>query len=641
MLTLLRICAVLFFAVKLTEAAAFKSLFEEKQCLRAAIFTSGVIIGDVRNNNVSFKCDHGFFSNVPNLQEILFSCKYFQAIGSVAWKGEGIGVKIEQGLQALFLNAVKCSPGCPQPDYSKFPEHLMVNSISSAKLTIVTSTGVPIEDQTYFISGDTIALKCEEGYVRTGQSGNETNQEFDPYNMYNEYETSQDEAVAPAQTFTCSNDGYWNNSVDADLGFCKAITCDARAFQNIKNGAITIYKHVYEFKESMTLDCDQGFRPYNNREYLHCLEDDSFEDEVFGCEAITCPRPPEPLHGGLERTQLYYFPNQTAEFYCDSGYTMKGSRMWKCLASGSWDKSCVRCVRADDHCRPPCIPFGAHVINPPRRIDIGTTIEFACDEKMNGRSPNRTCLSSKQWSGEHEHIDCTGRSLFMSDMNDVKSIATVIKRTHDSANTAVNVYDDSYGISIALFETGDDVYFLMDVSKSIDERQFVQMKKCVTAVVQNLGVNNTQDSTRVGVYLFAANVKATFTPRDRLSASEMIAALNKTSLRDSRVDTGLGTDISKALNDVRADIIATGTSGIRISRAAIIMLSDGKFTQGGSPVPMAELLKKQFGVLLFSIAFGSHDDTSGLRVMEEMSSKVEGEQFYFSMKSKNGMTAGG
>ncbi|KAH3801050.1 hypothetical protein DPMN_154694 [Dreissena polymorpha] len=61
---------------------------------------------------------------------------------------------------------------------------------------------------------------------------------------------------------------------------------------------------------------------------------------------------------------------------------------------------------SDNHCQPPCIPFGAHVINPPRRIDIGTTMEFACDEQMNGRPTNRTCLLSKQWSGEQ--IDCTG-----------------------------------------------------------------------------------------------------------------------------------------------------------------------------------------------------------------------------------------
>ncbi|XP_052221527.1 complement receptor type 2-like [Dreissena polymorpha] len=545
MLTLLCICSVLFFSVKLTESAAFKSVDEERQCQSVATLTNGVIIGDVRNNNVSYKCDHGFFSNVPNLQQILFSCKYIQELGSVAWKGQGIEVKGKQGLQALYFNAVKCSPGCPQPDYSKFPENLMVNSISSAKLIIVNSTGLPIEDPTYFLSGDTIAWTCEEGYVHTGLPGNETNQEFDNYNMYNEYETSKDESVAPAKALTCGDDGYWNSGDDEDLGFCKEITCDARDYQNIRNGMVANYKHVYEFNETMTLDCDHGFRPYKNHEYLHCLDEESFEDEYFGCEAITCPRPPEPLHGGLERTQLYYYPNQTAEFYCDPGYVMKGARTWQCLASGIWDKPCVRCARADNHCQPPCIPFGAHVINPPRRIDIGTTMEFACDEQMNGRPTNRTCLLSKQWSGEQ--IDCTGRSLFMSDMNDVIRIATVIKRTQDSANTAANAYDDSYVISIA-FETGVDVYFLMDVSKSIDERQFEQMKKCINGVVENLGLNNTQDSTRVGVYLFATNVKATFTPRDRLSASEMIAALDKTSLRDSRVDTGLGTAISKALD---------------------------------------------------------------------------------------------
>ncbi|KAH3801170.1 hypothetical protein DPMN_154817 [Dreissena polymorpha] len=117
---------------------------------------------------------------------------------------------------------------------------------------------------------------------------------------------------------------------------------------------------------------------------------------------------------------------------------------------------------------------------------------------MYGGSTYITCLSNTKWRGEP--IDCTD----------------------------ADVDSDSYGISIA-FKTGVDVYFLMDVSKSIDERQFEGMKQCVTALLQNVGVNKTQNSTRVDVYLFAANVKGTFTPRDRLSASDckMIASLEK------------------------------------------------------------------------------------------------------------------
>ena len=64
---------------------------------------------------------------------------------------------------------------------------------------------------------------CLCSYVHTGLPGNETNQEFDNYNMYNEYETSKDEAVAPAKALTCGDDGYWNSGNDEDLGFCKGI----------------------------------------------------------------------------------------------------------------------------------------------------------------------------------------------------------------------------------------------------------------------------------------------------------------------------------------------------------------------------------------------------------------------------------
>ncbi|KAH3794042.1 hypothetical protein DPMN_147571 [Dreissena polymorpha] len=56
---------------------------------------------------------------------------------------------------------------------------------------------------------------------------------------------------------------------------------------------------------------------------------------------------------------------------------------------------------------------------------------------------------------------------------------------------------------------------------------------------------------------------------------------------------------------------------------------------------MADQLKTQFEVMFFYIAFGSNDDTTGHRVMEEMSSKVEGENFFSAIDSKNDMAAEG
>ncbi|KAH3798926.1 hypothetical protein DPMN_152530 [Dreissena polymorpha] len=54
----------------------------------------------------------------------------------------------------------------------------------------------------------------------------------------------------------CYKNGLLNHGSGAKYGMCREITCDAMSYQNIRDGSITDYKHVYQFKEVLKLKCD-------------------------------------------------------------------------------------------------------------------------------------------------------------------------------------------------------------------------------------------------------------------------------------------------------------------------------------------------------------------------------------------------
>ncbi|KAH3795729.1 hypothetical protein DPMN_149288 [Dreissena polymorpha] len=426
------------------------------------------------------------------------------------------------------------------------------------------------------------------------------------------------------------------------------ITCDAMSYQNVRDGSITNYKNVYQFQEVLKLKCDEGFRPYNNRDYMQCLTVDSFKNQNFKCEQIICLTPPEPLHGRIETTKVYYFPNETAVFACDYGYTMVGSPVWECQSSGEWNKSCVQCEREDDFCQPPCVQLGSRIVDSPRRIEIGTTIEFACDQMVYGGSTNRTCLFNKQWS--NEPIDCTGWSLFTPNTGIYlkealsKSLVNAVIRSNNSHN----ISDDkglTQGRTINVNKIfGVDVYILIDVSKSIDDNETDVMKKFVVALVQNLDVSDKNDGTRVAVYLFATTMKALFSQRDALTEANIIEQINEIDSKTIREfqhgEGGTGTAISTALEDVHTDILTKRqmTPRTRDAQQVVILISDGKYTQRGSPVQFARNLK-DLEVELYSIFVGKkEEDTTAYRLMEEMASKIGTEKHFFAIDSNNDMT---
>ncbi|XP_052219499.1 complement factor B-like isoform X2 [Dreissena polymorpha] len=639
---LIRLCAILIACVTIADFAVAVSWFEQQKCdmLLNNDLLKHVVHGNKGNNRVSFKCAEGFKSNVPNLEGILFYCKYHKELGKIAWAGQGVGDTTGPKTKPLYLHEVQCLSACPKPE---FPDKMEITK-SSKKLKIIRDNKI-IEDDAYYLSGDTLTLKCENGYIKEGITNPASeNDNVDIYDIYGNYGPKPVEEVTLTETLRCDDNGKWNNGILPNYGICRAITCDARSYQNIRNGVITDYKHVYGFLELMTLQCDHGFRPKSNRNYLQCLADDSFDKDDLMCEAITCMTPPEPLHGTLEITQLYYFPNATAEFACDNGYTMMGSPVWECKPDGEWDKPCIQCVREDDYCQPPCVPFGARVVDPPKRIHIGTTIEFSCNDRLYGGSTNRTCLFNKQWSDGP--IDCSGWSLFSFDTGIYlkealeNTVDKQIERREANKNASGEANVASGRSMRPQNEYGVDAYILLDVSRSITDEDFNRTKAFVIALIKNLAVSNNPDGTRVTVNLFATDITNIIHQREAHHQNEeyIIKEINSINLLDVKSQTGHGTAISFALDDVRKDIVTKNSMRAEALRQqVVILISDGKYTQRGSPIEIAEDLKNR-SVEIFCIALGTKNDENSFRVMKDMASKIDDQQHFFAVDKDWDMT---
>ncbi|XP_052814829.1 mannan-binding lectin serine protease 1-like [Mya arenaria] len=358
-------------------------------------------------DKTTFSCREGFVSNVKQLENANFECKFIRKKGIYAfytrlWTNGG-------QRDDVFLQNVTCIPGnlCEHPqgqfgDIVSKPIKLKESDQNEGVYYFLNTPVRPL-----FRPGDKIALDCEKGYeYLPNDSGNEwtteatTNDMDDIYEMYltYDYNTELDDV---ATEMVCSLNGTW--TVNGSIGYCKEITCDAKHLQYIANGNITNYKEVYNYHEYIELSCNEGFKPLGK---LVCLAANSFESNQIRCEVITCPEPRIPIYGNIRNKQLFYTVGNVVEFICDNDYEMFGSKQWKCQDDGSWDGKCVRCVRPGDHCPAPCVPEEAIVTLFPTVVSVNSMLIFECKSgvAIAGNS-TRVCLKNTLWSGEP--LDCT------------------------------------------------------------------------------------------------------------------------------------------------------------------------------------------------------------------------------------------
>ena len=187
-------------------------------------------------------------------------------------------------------------------------------------------------------------------------------------------------------------------------------------------------------------------------------------------------------------------------------------------------------------------------------------------------------------------------------------------------NKTINKTED--GVDTKMIEiTSDtccDVFFLLDMSKSMDEDDFGNARSFIKALLPKIGIS--KDGTRIDLIFFAENVdvKINHTTEgltnlivvfdDYEMAEDAIDKLNRTEIMNK---VGMSTDLSKALAVVktRAETIRKHREDRKIMMRdkILILISDGDYTGGGNPKEIANELKDMLGFQIYSVAVGSKD----------------------------------
>ena len=158
----------------------------------------------------------------------------------------------------------------------------------------------------------------------------------------------------------------------------------------IDNGKID-YKDL-SYKSVVIYTCDTGYTLVG-KDVRRCLQNLTLDDEEPTCVPKSCTDPGDISHGTRILNGLVY--NSIVTFQCDTGYRLEGQAQLTCSASGEWSGFLPFCEIIE--CETP-----ARVTSNGRMIGdeftYGATISYECDEGYNlVGTQNRTCQANGEW----------------------------------------------------------------------------------------------------------------------------------------------------------------------------------------------------------------------------------------------------
>uniref|UniRef100_A0A8C6R0X9 Sushi, von Willebrand factor type A, EGF and pentraxin domain-containing protein 1 n=1 Tax=Nannospalax galili TaxID=1026970 RepID=A0A8C6R0X9_NANGA len=189
-------------------------------------------------------------------------------------------------------------------------------------------------------------------------------------------------------TITCLESGEW----DHPRPYCEAVSCGVPKIP--ENGGIDGAAFTYGSK--VTFRCDEGYTLDGDEESA-CLASGSWSHSSPVCELVTCSRPENINNGKYVLSGLTYL--STASYSCENGYSLQGSSIIECTASGSWDRESPTCHLVS--CGEPPVLKDAVITG--SNFTFGNTITYTCKEGYTLAGPDTIeCLANGKWSGNNQ-----------------------------------------------------------------------------------------------------------------------------------------------------------------------------------------------------------------------------------------------
>jgi len=213
-------------------------------------------------------------------------------------------------------------------------------------------------DRTVGRTGDKVTYTCDAGYRMLGR--------------------------AKAK---CKNNGDWSQAAP----LCQPIGCATAKAP--KNGFVS-NKGEGTVGDTIQFSCGPGFRLIGN-DVLACLNNNQWSSPAPSCRPLTCPR--ITLTPRLIASRTLAYTDQVAEFDCEPGFTLIGSKTLRCLSDSKWNGVAPTCVPGG--CEP--VPLPANVLVDRAHGLTGEVSTFNCAAGYTLVGAEKlTCMANGRWSGE-------------------------------------------------------------------------------------------------------------------------------------------------------------------------------------------------------------------------------------------------
>ncbi|XP_028411074.1 complement factor B-like isoform X2 [Dendronephthya gigantea] len=391
---------------------------------------------------------------------------------------------------------------------------------------------------------------------------------------------------------------------------CQKNKCSDPGFREILNGNVTFSDTLFEEFTTISFECDENYELFGEEDIV-CLHGSWSTNRRPFCRKKRCPRPDIPQHGRIFGNN--FFIGSTVEFFCNSGFTLYGSRKRTCQDDKTWNGSATVCDDGSSYCRDPGTPVGA--IKSGKDYNEGDVVYYTCKNglKLFQGSQSRTCLNNKTWSGEPPRCVDKDFKVFRPINETAKLLGeefvnSLLQTTCSGTNVSCPVYDTRARALNLKYKNGLDLIFVLDTSSSIKEKNFEIARGFVETLVNIFGVDRRPDGTRIACVTYGtrADVQFTFTSASVETKND---ALKK--IREIKYTRG-GTATRLALEKVENVILP---SSVRYNTTkAMFIVTDGESNVGGSPKKAADRLKNE-NVEIYVIGIGKKVRHESLRAL--------------------------
>ncbi|KAK3090766.1 hypothetical protein FSP39_014476 [Pinctada imbricata] len=194
----------------------------------------------------------------------------------------------------------------------------------------------------------------------------------------------------------CGADGDWIGSQPT----CLPVTCGPPPVLRYSTTIVT----KRTFGSTVTYICNEGYLLQGDM-MTKCSENGTWsKDPTTACVPIDCGNPPLILQGTAYFTSSTF--QSTANYTCNTGYSLKGNSLLRCTAAGSWSGDLPTCTRSS--CQVPNVSNGMTVIG--NGFGIGDSVEYKCPDGyiIVGQAVSE-CTTEGTWSSESprcQHVSC-------------------------------------------------------------------------------------------------------------------------------------------------------------------------------------------------------------------------------------------